>query len=188
MVDAGADRASAARLLELCRRKKLTDRDRGILHRRPRRRDADRNPRLVRRGRPRLRHLHATRPSRRCSAFPPATLDDFGAVSRETAEAMAKGALAHSPAELAVSVTGIAGPGGGSRTSRSGSCISPPPRERGALIHREKRFGDIGRAQVRHAVGGRGARDAARACRSATAAPSASVPSFLRRIAPRMSE
>ena len=37
-----------------------------------------------------------------------------GAVSRETAEAMAKGALAHSRADLAVAITGIAGPGGGS--------------------------------------------------------------------------
>ena len=45
---------------------------------------------------------------------PAATLNQFGAVSRETAEAMASGALAHSLAELVVSVTGIAGPGGGS--------------------------------------------------------------------------
>ncbi len=35
-----------------------------------------------------------------------------GAVSREVAEAMATGALAHSPADIAVAVTGIAGPGG----------------------------------------------------------------------------
>src|SRR6476619_2109281 len=41
---------------------------------------------------------------------PTALLDAFGAVSRETAEAMAQGALANSPAELAVSITGIAGP------------------------------------------------------------------------------
>jgi nicotinamide-nucleotide amidase len=45
---------------------------------------------------------------------PTSVLERFGAVSRETAEAMAQGALAHSPADLAVSITGIAGPGGGS--------------------------------------------------------------------------
>ena len=42
----------------------------------------------------------------------PSTLDSYGAVSRETAEAMARGALAHSGVDLAVSVTGIAGPHG----------------------------------------------------------------------------
>ena len=44
----------------------------------------------------------------------PALLDSHGAVSAEAAAAMAQGALAHSHAQLAVAVTGIAGPGGGS--------------------------------------------------------------------------
>lgn len=44
----------------------------------------------------------------------PLTLEKFGAVSEQTARLMARGAFAHSDAGIAVSVTGIAGPGGGS--------------------------------------------------------------------------
>lgn len=43
-----------------------------------------------------------------------ATLEAFGAVSEQTAGEMAAGALAHSKAQLALSITGVAGPGGGS--------------------------------------------------------------------------
>jgi nicotinamide-nucleotide amidase len=73
----------------------------------------------------------------------------FGAVSRETAEAMAQGALAHSPADLAVSITGIAGPGGGSPGKPVGLVHFAAAARNGALVHHESRFGDIGRAHVR---------------------------------------
>ena len=46
-------------------------------------------------------------------AVPPRTIEQFGAVSKETALAMAEGALGASGAQWAVAVTGIAGPAGG---------------------------------------------------------------------------
>jgi nicotinamide-nucleotide amidase len=64
---------------------------------------------------------------------------------------MATGALANSPAELAVSVTGIAGPGGARPGKPVGLVHFAAASKRGSLIHREKRFSDIGRSQVRHA-------------------------------------
>jgi nicotinamide-nucleotide amidase len=47
-------------------------------------------------------------------AVPPGTIEQFGAVSEETALAMAQGALRASRAQWTVAVTGVAGPGGGS--------------------------------------------------------------------------
>jgi nicotinamide-nucleotide amidase len=44
----------------------------------------------------------------------PTTIAAHGAVSAETAAAMAQGALARAPVDLTISVTGVAGPGGGS--------------------------------------------------------------------------
>jgi nicotinamide-nucleotide amidase len=81
---------------------------------------------------------------------PAGVIARFGAVSRETAEAMAQGALAYSPADLAVSITGIAGPGGGSPGKPVGLVHFAAVARAGALMHYEGRYGDIGRAQVRH--------------------------------------
>ena len=80
---------------------------------------------------------------------PAETLRAHGAVSRQTAEAMAKGVLAHSPADLSVSITGIAGPGGGTVEKPVGLVHFGAATRSGSLIHRERRFGDIGRAEVR---------------------------------------
>ncbi len=80
---------------------------------------------------------------------PSGTLEQFGAVSRETAEAMARGVLGNASADLAVSVTGIAGPGGGSAAKPVGLVHFAAASRNGRLTHRERRFGDIGRAEVR---------------------------------------
>ena len=80
---------------------------------------------------------------------PAAILKRHGAVSRETAEAMATGTLAHAPVDLAVAITGIAGPGGGSADKPVGLVHFAAAARDGRLIHREKRFGDVGRSEVR---------------------------------------
>jgi nicotinamide-nucleotide amidase len=81
----------------------------------------------------------------------PSTLDRHGAVSRETAEAMVRGALAHADADLAVSITGIAGPGGAMPGKPVGLVHFAAAAQDGRLVHQERRFGDIGRHEVRRA-------------------------------------
>jgi nicotinamide-nucleotide amidase len=76
-------------------------------------------------------------------------LERHGAVSRETAEAMVEGAIARSAADLAVAVTGVAGPGGGSLEKPVGLVHFAAAARDGRRLHREKRFGDIGRSTVR---------------------------------------
>jgi nicotinamide-nucleotide amidase len=78
-----------------------------------------------------------------------ATLETQGAVSRETAEAMARGALARSEAGLSVAITGIAGPGGGSEAKPVGLVHFAAAVRDGRLIHEEKRYGDLGRSEIR---------------------------------------
>ena len=63
---------------------------------------------------------------------------------------MARGALAHSKVDLAVAITGIAGPGGGNAEKPVGLVHFAAASRDGALLHREQRYGDIGRDTVRH--------------------------------------
>ncbi|MBZ4022888.1 damage-inducible protein CinA [Rhodobacter sp. TJ_12] len=77
-----------------------------------------------------------------------ATLDAFGAVSEEIAREMAKGALRHSHADLAVSITGIAGPGGSEFKPEGRVCFGLA--RKGAPTHTEtQEFGALGRGMVR---------------------------------------
>jgi nicotinamide-nucleotide amidase len=80
---------------------------------------------------------------------PASTLKRHGAVSAETAAAMAKGALKNSLADIAVSITGIAGPGGGTTEKPVGLVYFAAARRGGKPIVERRLYGDVGRAQVR---------------------------------------
>jgi nicotinamide-nucleotide amidase len=77
------------------------------------------------------------------------TLATFGAVSKETATQMAVGALERAGADLTVAITGIAGPGGATPGKPVGLVHFAAAARDGRIIHRECRFGAIGRTTVR---------------------------------------
>jgi nicotinamide-nucleotide amidase len=82
---------------------------------------------------------------------PPETIAAHGAVSSETTAAMAEGAVARAPVDLAISVTGVAGPGGGSAAKPVGLVIFGLAR-RNAPSRTERRVFDGDRAAVRRAA------------------------------------
>jgi len=74
---------------------------------------------------------------------------DQGAVSEAVARAMAEGAVANSNAHVAVSITGVAGPGGGTKLKPVGLVHFAAARENRSILHEAHRFGDIGRTEIR---------------------------------------
>lgn len=74
---------------------------------------------------------------------------DAGAVSEAVARSMAEGAVQNSNAHMAVAVTGIAGPGGGTGLKPVGLVHIAAARERRSILHEAHRFGDIGRSEIR---------------------------------------
>ena len=72
-----------------------------------------------------------------------------GAVSERVARAMAEGALGHSRADVAVAITGVAGPTGGTATKPVGLVHFGLARKDAPTIHLERRYGDLGRENVR---------------------------------------
>jgi nicotinamide-nucleotide amidase len=79
-------------------------------------------------------------------------LETFGAVSIAVAWAMAQGALKHSRADVAVAITGIAGPGGGTDKKPVGTVVfarAVRGHDPEAMVADIRHFGDLGRSEIR---------------------------------------
>jgi nicotinamide-nucleotide amidase len=79
----------------------------------------------------------------------PDVIAAHGAVSESVARAMAEGALSRSRADVAVAVTGIAGPGGATQSKPVGLVHFGLAAKGQSAVHLERRYGDLGRQAVR---------------------------------------
>ncbi|WP_019219623.1 CinA family protein [Bartonella florencae] len=77
-------------------------------------------------------------------------IKNYGAVSKEVALVMAEGGLKHSQAEIAVSVTGIAGPRGACFEKPVGLVHFAVAYKNHKTLHQEMRFGNLDRDTIRH--------------------------------------
>ena len=76
-------------------------------------------------------------------------IESIGAVSREVAIAMAKGALDNSNADISVAITGIAGPGGGSPEKPVGLVHFAVAQQGKATVHNVQKYGNLRRVEIR---------------------------------------
>ena len=95
---------------------------------------------------------YSNRAKSRMIGVPASLIARVGAVSEEVARAMAEGAVQASGVDIAVSVTGIAGPGGGSPLKPVGLVHCACARKGFPTAHRELRLGDLGREAIRLAT------------------------------------
>jgi nicotinamide-nucleotide amidase len=77
---------------------------------------------------------------------------DYGAVSEPVARMMAEGALENSNAHLAVAITGVAGPTGGTEMKPVGLVHFATARANQSVMHRVERFGDLDREEIQMAA------------------------------------
>jgi nicotinamide-nucleotide amidase len=93
--------------------------------------------------------VYSNRAKQDMLGIPGDLIADMGAVSEPVARMMAEGAVENSNAHVAIAVTGLAGPGGGTPLKPVGLVHIAACRERRSIIHEAHRFGDIGRSEIR---------------------------------------
>jgi len=93
--------------------------------------------------------VYSNRAKEELLGVPGDLIADHGAVSEPVARLMAEGALNESRANLAVAVTGVAGPGGGTALKPVGLVHIAVARENKPIFHQAMRFGDVGRSEIR---------------------------------------
>ena len=93
--------------------------------------------------------VYSNRAKEEMLGVPGDLIADMGAVSEPVARALAEGALRESRANLAVAVTGVAGPGGGTALKPVGLVHIAVARENRPIFHQALRLGDIGRTAIR---------------------------------------
>jgi nicotinamide-nucleotide amidase len=93
-------------------------------------------------------------PEQKCAALEldPLLIERHGTVSAEVADAMARGALECSRADIAVSITGVAGPEPDERGNPVGLVHLACARKGGKCVGVKREFGDIGRSRIRYAA------------------------------------